>query len=315
MIFDCTNLEDFVNQFDIVENALDQRNLDRWNGRNLRNRENLAEHTHLVVACAMKLLDKFMLHKGLRECIDVLEVLKVSMLHDSLELLRGDILSITKDAIDGLRKKVDDEETEFIATVLNAEPSQITLEIVKLADLMACYKFLERELHYGSHTFLLQVYKSTKNKYEVAYDNFCKRYNILRFKESDDVTARFAKGYLADAGTDIVLNDDVTFLPLSTTSVDLDVKITTETGTMSFLCARTSAAKKGLVVATCPIDPGYEGTINAIVHNVSSEIISYKKGESFCQIVTTPTLQSVDGYVRLKNYGVRGSGNFGSSGK
>ena len=50
-------LRDFIENFDIVENAMEQRNLVRWNGRNLRTRENLAEHTHLVVACSMKLVD------------------------------------------------------------------------------------------------------------------------------------------------------------------------------------------------------------------------------------------------------------------
>ena len=44
--------------FNIVDNALDMRDLQRWNGRALRNKENLSEHTHLVVACASELYDK-----------------------------------------------------------------------------------------------------------------------------------------------------------------------------------------------------------------------------------------------------------------
>ena len=53
------NFDDFCKNFDIVDNALDMRDLQRWNGRSLRSKENLSEHTHLVIACAIKFYDVF----------------------------------------------------------------------------------------------------------------------------------------------------------------------------------------------------------------------------------------------------------------
>ena len=91
-------LRDFIENFDIVENAMEQRNLVRWNGRNLRTRENLAEHTHLVVACSMKLVD-YIKKNGTFELytkINEAEIYRRAMYHDALELFRGDILSTKK---------------------------------------------------------------------------------------------------------------------------------------------------------------------------------------------------------------------------
>ena len=51
------DFEEFCNNFDIVDNALSQRELVRWNGRDILRKENLAEHSHLVVACLIKLID------------------------------------------------------------------------------------------------------------------------------------------------------------------------------------------------------------------------------------------------------------------
>ena len=119
------------------------------------------------------------------------------------------------------------------------------------------------------------------------FQNYIKKYNINKYIKPVDIQKeRFIKGYLEDAGTDIILNKRVIFMPMSTTTIDLDVSITPEVNTMSFLCARTSAANKGLYVAMCPIDADYSGNISAIVHNLSNNIITYEAGESFCQYVT-----------------------------
>ena len=42
--FENADLNVFCNNFDIVQNALQMRTLRRWNGRDLRDEENLAEH-------------------------------------------------------------------------------------------------------------------------------------------------------------------------------------------------------------------------------------------------------------------------------
>ena len=308
------DVKDFIDKFDIADNALQMRCLVRWNGRDLRERENLSEHTHLVCACAIKLYDYFVKQNyELREVIDFEYMIRLAMLHDSLELLRGDILSITKDKVEGLREQIDQEEMLFEDAMIGWQEAT-TREVVYLADLMACYKFIEYELRFPSGDFATQVYKQTKNKFDVAYEKFCKEHNIGLAETSTNNNV-FVKGYKEDAGVDVCLKEDVTFMPMSSQSFGLKINVTPKEGEMAILCSRTSAASKGLIVAMCPIDPNYTGEVVAIVHNVSNSIINYKKGEAFCQVVTIPFHeQNIDGVV-IKKEGKRTDGKLGSTGR
>ena len=308
------DVKDFIDKFDIADNALQMRCLVRWNGRDLRERENLSEHTHLVCACAIKLYDYFVKQNyELREVIDFEYMIRLAMLHDSLELLRGDILSITKDKVEGLREQIDQEETLFENAMIGWQETT-TREVVYLADLMACYKFIEYELRFPSGDFATQVYKQTKNKFDVAYEKFCKEHNI-GLTETSMSNNIFVKGYKEDAGIDVCLQEDVTFMPMSSQSFGLKINVTPKEGEMAILCSRTSAASKGLIVAMCPIDPNYTGEVVAIVHNVSNSIINYKKGEAFCQVVTIPfNEQNINGVV-IKKEGKRTDGKLGSTGR
>lgn len=120
-----------------------------------------------------------------------------------------------------------------------------------------------------------------------------------------------SKGYMADAGMDVILHKDVIFRPLETTIVELELQLDLPEYHMGMLIARTSAAKQGLVVAMCPIDPHYNGKVNAIVHNVSQNTVQYKKGESFCQLVIVPFI-TIDEVPHRKD-GIRSDGKFGST--
>lgn len=306
-----TNLTEFIDKFDIVDNALQMRTLRRWNGRDLRDEENLAEHTHLVVCCVYKLYDKLRYYLSLFYAVDLSKIVRFALLHDSLELFRGDILSITKDSIPGLRFFTDDEEDTFVKSITNDSLNVLEKDILKLADTMACYKFIEWELRYPSNEFAKEAYIKTKNVFDNLYFNFCVKYEIPNENVRAQTYKPFVKGYAADAGVDILLNEDVIFLPMSTTTVNLKVHITPKEGTMSFLCARTSAANKGLSVATCPIDANYTGEVLAIVHNTSNDIIKYKAGESFCQYVTCK-INVAD--VPCKKEGKRSTSNLGGTG-
>lgn len=308
------DVKEFLENFDIADNALQMRCLNRWNGRDLREKENLAEHTHLVCACSIKLYDFFIVkNEELKNKIDFEYMIRLAMLHDSLELLRGDILSVTKDKVNGLRKQIDDEEELFESHIIGKKDA-ITSEVVHLADLMACYKFIEYELRFPSGDFSTQVYKSTKRKFDEEYEGFCKKYNIPIQNEEHNKNI-FVKGYEDDAGIDICLQEDVVFMPMSTQSFSLKVNVTPKEGEMALLCSRTSAASKGIILAMCPIDPNYNGEVEAIVHNVSNSIIEYKKGEAFCQVVTVPFNKSNIDNVVVKKQGKRTSGKLGSTGK
>lgn len=298
---------EFCDEFDIVKNALNMRNLIRWNGRSIRNKENLSEHTHLTLACGIQLYDGF--PKILKEQINFEELIRLIMIHDSLELLRGDILSITKDNIPGLRECVDLEEREFFKSKLG-NVSQVSLDVLELADLKACNEFVKYELLYPNNDFAIEVYKTTLSKFENKYAEFKIKYDLENdTNESNDVV-KLSKGYANDAGADIILNKDITFMPHATTCEELDLHVTVNSGEMAYLCERSSAALKGLIVSNCPIDADYEGKINVMVSNISNDIITYHKGESFCQLIKIP-INSVIADVRKT--GIRSKNKLGST--
>ena len=311
--FENADLNVFCNNFDIVQNALQMRTLRRWNGRDLRDEENLAEHTHLVVVCVFDLIDKLSkLGIDMHNYIDIEHVVKQALVHDSLEILRGDILSKTKDALKGLREMTDNEEKQFMQTVVKVKLNWHEEQLLLLADLMACYKFIEWELRYPSNEFAKIAYEQTKGKFDEYYERFLSNLGIPTTAE-EQPRERFVKGYIDDAGVDIILDRDVTFMPMSTTTIDLNVNITPEISSAAFLCARTSAAQRGIQVAACPIDPFYTGNVSAIVTNISNDIISYKKGEAFCQYVQFEII--VNDNVLTKKAGRRTDSKFGGTDK
>lgn len=303
------DLRDFLANFDAVDNALQMRTLVRWNGRNLRKQENLAEHTHLVIVCLYELVDIVRQYKPL--CIDMEVLTRHAMFHDSLELLRGDILSITKDTIPGLREYTDNEERVFLNAVCGLQLNETEAALLKLADLMACYKFIEFELKYPSNDYAKQAYIQTKAKFDECWKKFCKD-NGIPIQQDDKQYEKFVKGYEADAGVDIILQEDAIFMPMSTVNYNLHINYTPKEGQMAFLCARTSAAAKGLTVATCPIDPNYTGDVMAIVHNISNDIIEYKKGQAFCQLVVVD-IETITEGVKIKKPGKRTTSNLGGT--
>jgi len=311
MINDVCSLQEFCDDFDIITNALDMRTLLRWNGRDIRNKENLSEHTHLVVACAISLYDELIKEKPeFKQNIDFEQMIRGAMLHDSMELFRGDILSITKNAVPFLREYIDSEEETFVMKKIGTS-NNITKEIVHLADLKACYVFIETELKYVANDFVSKVYKTTKKVFDDAFMDF-KVLHKFKLPKEIIITDRYSKGYANDAGIDIVLDDDVEFIPLSTSTINLKIVMTPDKFYMAMLCSRTSAANKGLIVANCPIDPDYNGEILAIVHNVSNDIIRYKKGESFCQLVILP-FKPITKNIMPKKFGRRTDGKLGST--
>ena len=124
-----------------------------------------------------------------------------------------------------------------------------------------------------------------------------------------------SKGYMQDAGCDIILQRNAMFRPMCTQILELDLQVDIPEGFMGMLIARTSAAIKGLNVAMCPIDPHYNGKVNAIVHNISHDTIVYKKGESFCQLVIVPMLVLTEPPIAIRKSGTRNDGKFGSTGR
>lgn len=125
---------------------------------------------------------------------------------------------------------------------------------------------------------------------------------------------RLRKAYKNDAGTDILLDKPVSLLPKQFVWVDLHMSVLIKPGYFGLVQPRSSAAKRGLLIANCPIDADYTGSIHAMVFNASNETINYAEGESFCQIVVVKCKPNIFKVKPLKQ-GKRQDHKEGSSGK
>lgn len=125
---------------------------------------------------------------------------------------------------------------------------------------------------------------------------------------------KFKKGYKNDAGYDVLIDETVVFEPKKVTTYELNHAITPKKGTCVMLIARTSAAKKGLIISMCPIDADYTGKITAIVYNASDNFVVYNKGEAFCQAVFVKLAKSTIRDFFIKKRGKRNMNKFGSTG-
>lgn len=136
--------------------------------------------------------------------------------------------------------------------------------------------------------------------------------NIKKFKK--DSLLPFKK-HQSDVGLDFYTPEKVELLPLETKVVGLGWGIEVPSGYSAMLVPRSSAAKRGLIIQTSIIDPGYTGEIHLIVTNCSNHKITIEKEERVCSLVIysviTPPLKEVENFKETK----RGTGGLGSTGR
>lgn len=123
---------------------------------------------------------------------------------------------------------------------------------------------------------------------------------------------KFCKGYEDDAGIDIYLQRPASFLPKQFQWVDLGVSVSIPRGYLGLIQPRSSASMRGIMIANCPIDPGYTGNLHAMIFNCSNETINFKPGERICQLVVVKCEPNILGITPIKD-GVRGNNCEGST--
>ena len=123
---------------------------------------------------------------------------------------------------------------------------------------------------------------------------------------------RFSKGYKDDVGVDICLDHDVILEPFETKVINIGTPVPTRQGVATMMCARTSAASKGIIVNQCPIDPNYDGNAHIIVHNCSNKRVVFPQGVAFAQLYAFYIQQPNIDYS-VKRHGYRGDNAFGST--
>lgn len=121
----------------------------------------------------------------------------------------------------------------------------------------------------------------------------------------------FKKGYADDVGIDICLDCEIVFAPFETKVIDIG-PISTVQGVSLMMCARSSAAARGIVVNQCPIDPNYDGNVHIIAHNCSNDVQVFEKNKAFAQLYAfkfeTPRVD-----FAIKKPGVRRQSSFGGT--
>jgi len=126
--------------------------------------ENVAEHSYYVTFLAM-LLGDYLLRKGIE--LNMVKLLKMSMLHDVEEIISGDIIKILKSG--GFKDELDKmnvKSMEFLTGVLGEngkiyfhlwheakEKETLEAKVVDLVDMIACVIYSLKEVHLGNEYF------------------------------------------------------------------------------------------------------------------------------------------------------------------
>ena len=142
--------------------------------------------------------------------------------------------------------------------------------------------------------------------------------------ESESVKALYAdrgasSAYRADVGWDLHCVADVDVLPGLGHTIDFQLRACCTTGdtpTPLLLLPRSSIVKTPLRLSNSIglIDPGYRGTIRAVVDNLSSEPYTIRRGDRLMQLLSLPTLGMTWTAVAALSATDRGEAGFGSTG-
>lgn len=132
---------------------------------------------------------------------------------------------------------------------------------------------------------------------------------FIRFDKNAEIPIR---EHYSDTGADIKMPCDGIIVPGETIKIPLGFGIDVPNGYTARLQVRTSIATKGIMIQSCAIDANYKGEIHMILHNISNDFFSWKKGNRLGYIEVYP-IQYPEFVEFLGEE--RGDNAFGSTGK
>lgn len=146
------------------------------------------------------------------------------------------------------------------------------------------------------------------------------RYRLTEDGLATDYHPGPRRGYPDDAGFDLIYaGKEPLTVPLGVSvNVPAGVAIEWPPHTWGLLIGRSSSFhRKGLLVNTAVIDPGYRGDMFCSVRTVGSEPVVIEPGERVAQIVPLPAIASRLDVLQVEelSHTERGDKGFGSSGK
>lgn len=123
------------------------------------------------------------------------------------------------------------------------------------------------------------------------------------------------RAHTNDAGLDLFAMETVYIAPHSRETVDTGVHVAIPNGFVGMLTSKSGLMRKNGITCRGTIDPGYTGTVQAIMFNHSDKAYKVEKGSKVTQLVifpmVIPELLEVDEMEETE----RGANGFGSSGK
>jgi len=118
-----------------------------------------------------------------------------------------------------------------------------------------------------------------------------------------------------DAGLDLYAAEDKVIFANSFDTVETGIHIEIPEGYVGLLTSKSGLMRYNGVTCRGTIDPGYTGSVKAIIFNHGGQMVQVKAGEKITQMVIvpciTPSLEVVDELPETE----RGNNGFGSTGK
>lgn len=144
----------------------------------------------------------------------------------------------------------------------------------------------------------------------------------LRFFLSPEAKAagvQFRGPKTGDAGFDLPASTATELEPGELKAVPTGVSVAIPLGWVGLVRDRSGMALKGAVCTAGVIDASYRGEIKVVMHNLSSEKLSFKPGDRIAQLLVIQHLTG-EGAVEVSSSEElgdtdRGSGGFGSTGR
>lgn len=122
-----------------------------------------------------------------------------------------------------------------------------------------------------------------------------------------------------DAGFDLPSLHDVTIEPGTYSLLHTGIHLTIPEHWVGIVRDRSSIASRGGLCGAGVIDASYRGEVKVLMHNLSKQPLSFKRGDRIAQCVVLPHLPGTASVEvsSLDELGAteRGSGGFGSTGR
>ena len=140
------------------------------------------------------------------------------------------------------------------------------------------------------------------------------RYTV---KYTGDLEYQPTRGYVGDAGYDLVVSENRTVWPGEFVDVPCGVSVELPPAVWAMITGRSSTLRKrGLLVSQGIIDQGYRGPLFAGVWNLAREKVEVKDGERIAQLIPFPQTSLGLGFEQVDELrpSDRGRNGFGSTG-